>query len=444
MPHYTESQITAANQTDLVAFLMSRGEKLKPCGNQYLWERHQVWIHGYEWYTHYDSKGGYAVSFVMRYYGLTFQNAIAELLGDSVSEILPPKYQPKPIKVLTLPQPNATMNHVYAYLMEKRFIARDVITHFAKSKTLYEDAQYHNCIFLGLDEEGIPKHCHRRATGSSFKCTEAGSQAEYSFHHDGESEWLFVFEAPVDMLAFITLHQKDWQKHSYVALCSVSERAILHRLQVNPKLIKIVLCLDNDNAGISACHRIKEILKDKGYTNVRMLHSINKDWDEDVKAMNGISPIPAEADETEAIRKLCAEAIEEASCTKQPPMLFRKTCDTYTALINAHEYNRKQQIEHFLGLLLLLAKDECRKSLEPIEWKDLEAELVKTYVAHADNGDTQTRLRQLDTDMKAVQAVYDTPQLICDRNLFLRPILKVCMDCIRLLNYLGKEKNNHV
>ena len=101
-----------------------------------------------------------------------------------------------------------------------------------------------------------------------------------------------------------------------------------------------------------------------------------------------------------------------------------------------------KHIEHFLGLLLLLAKDECRKSLEPIEWKDLEAELVKTYIAHADNGDTQTRLRQLDADMKAVQAVYDTPQLICDRNLFLRPILKMCMDCIRLLNYLGKEKRN--
>ena len=127
---------------------------------------------------------------------------------------------------------------------------------------------------------------------------------------------------------------------------------------------------------------------------------------------------------------------------KMPPMLYRKTCDAYTALVNAHAYNRKQQIEHFLGLLLLLAKDECRKSLEPIEWKDLEGELVKTYVAHADNGDTQTRLRQLDADMKAVQAVYDTPQLICDRNLFLRPILKVCMDCIRLLNYLGKEKRN--
>ena len=34
MPHYTESQITAANQTDLAAFLMSRGEKLKHCGHK--------------------------------------------------------------------------------------------------------------------------------------------------------------------------------------------------------------------------------------------------------------------------------------------------------------------------------------------------------------------------------------------------------------------------
>ena len=43
-----------------------------------------------------------------------------------------------------------------------------------------------------------------------------------------------------------------------------------------------------------------------------------------------------------------------------------------------------------LDLLLLLAKDECRKSLAPIEWDELETELVKTYVPSTDNGDTPT------------------------------------------------------
>ena len=69
------------------------------------------------------------------------------------------------------------------------------------------------------------------------------------------------------MLAFITLHQKEWMKHSYVALCSVSERAILHRLKVNKNIKKVVLCLDHDNAGIAACVRIKDILLQNGYAN---------------------------------------------------------------------------------------------------------------------------------------------------------------------------------
>ena len=94
-----------------------------------------------------------------------------------------------------------------------------------------------------------------------------------------------------------------------------------------------------------------------------------------------------------------------------------------------------------LDLLLLLAKDECRKSLAPIEWDELEAELVRAYVLSADNGNTDTRIRKLDADMKSVFAVYDAQQMICDRELFLKPILKACIDCVCLLKYLGRNKD---
>ena len=278
MPHYTESQISAANHVDLAAFLLSHGEKLSHRGNQYLWEKNQVWIHGHEWYSHYESKGGHAVSFVMRYFGLSFQNAVEELIGGSaISGVQQDMVITKEMKSLVLPQRSETTNRLLRYLTGERFIAREIVEYFVNTKTLYEDAKYHNCVFVGLDESGVPRHCHIRSTSGNYKRTEAGSQAAYSFHHDGESEWLFVFESPIHMLAFITLHRKDWQKYSYVALCSVSERALLHRLEVNPNLQKIVLCLDNDNAGISACERIRGILENKGYSDIRILHSVNKD-----------------------------------------------------------------------------------------------------------------------------------------------------------------------
>lgn len=443
MPHYTESQISVANHADLAAFLMSRGEKLSRHGNQYLWEKNQVWIHGHEWYSHYESKGGHAVSFVMRYFELSFQNAVEELIGGSAvvnsQAIEPDKIRES--KPLVIPPRSETTNRLLCYLTRERFIAREVVEYFVNAKTLYEGVKYHNCVFVGLDEDGVPRHCHIRSTSGNYKRTEAGSQAEYSFHYDGESEWLFVFEAPIDMLAFITLHRKDWQKNSYVALCSVSERALLHRLNVNPNLRKVVLCLDNDNAGISACERIKGILENKCYSDVRILRSVNKDWDEDVKAQNGVTPILADNTDIEAVRKICKESVENASGLKPPPMLYCKVRDAYTAVINSNRFETEKPVGHLLDRLLLLAKDECRKSLAPIEWDELENELVRAYVPSSDNGDTDTRLRKLDTDMKSIFAVYDTQQMVCDREIFLKPILKACMDCVCLLKYLGRNKD---
>ena len=167
MPHYTEQQIEAANNASLVAFLYSHGENLKKFGSQHLWENHQVWMRDNRWYTHYDAVGGYAISFVMKFYSLGFQDAISELLGAGDAVCNAPADRDKVSKELVIPKANPTMNRVYAYLMNERCISREVISFFAHERTLYEDEQYHNCIFVGMDEEGNPKHIHRRGTRGS-------------------------------------------------------------------------------------------------------------------------------------------------------------------------------------------------------------------------------------------------------------------------------------
>lgn len=441
MPHYTQDQIETANQVDLVEFLRSHGEKLKRCGAQHLWEKHQVWIRGNRWYTHYDSVGGYAIGFVMKYFSFGFQDAVAELLGTGFAQCAVPTINVQRPKELIIPEANRSMNCVYAYLMQERFIDREVISFFAHNKSLYEDAKYHNCIFVGTDEAGTPRHIHRRGTMGAFKQTETGSKAEYSFHHDGTSEWLFVFEAPIDMLAFITLHQNNWQQHSYVALCSVSERAILHRLQVNSHIRKIVLCLDHDNAGRAACVRIKEILNAHGYGDVRTLHSKNKDWGEDTKALHGVMPIKAEADATEAIHKLCREYITAAQYEKKPPQLLTKVNAVATSIKNRIPNANQGQIDRLIVLLLLLSMDEHRKSLQKVTWEEIAQKLTETYVPHADNGNTEMRLRQICSDMQELSQVYEIPSMFNDVDIFVKPILKVAMDCIRLTNYLERKEH---
>ncbi len=252
-----------------------------------MWEEQNVWIHGSEWYSHYEQTGGHAVGFVMRYLGRTFTEAVNELNGDY------PRYDFSPEKKaespqLKLPERSRNTYRMFMYLRNNRCISPEIINAFVKAGLLYEDEQYHCCIFVGKNDNGRAGHCHKRSTLSNFKQTLEGSKAEYAFHYNGSDDTIYAFEAPIDMLAYISMHPEGWKKHSYVALCSVSDKALMHQLEMNPALRKIVLCLDNDEAGQSAVNRIKESLLQKDYTDVQVEIPLNKDWDEDLQVINGV------------------------------------------------------------------------------------------------------------------------------------------------------------
>lgn len=89
---------------------------------------------------------------------------------------------------------------------------------------------------------------------------------------------MYAFEAPIDLLSFITLHPEGWQKHSYVALCGVSDNALLWMLEQNPMPRQVTLCLDNDKAGIEASQRISEGLRERGYSQIEAIFPGQKDW----------------------------------------------------------------------------------------------------------------------------------------------------------------------
>ena len=113
---------------------------------------------------------------------------------------------------------------------------------------------------------------------------------------------------------------------------------VTKRAKRNKNIQKIVLCLDNDNAGLEASKRIKETLEKSGYTNVRILGAENKDWGEDVKALNGVEPKKAKSPETENIKKLCKAFIVDVKYEKTPPQLFEQKLDLFKG------FRRKYQI----------------------------------------------------------------------------------------------------
>ena len=307
MPYieFTDSQKQCAAAVDLEAFLLSRGERLLHEGRESrLASDHSVTVRGNEWFDHATKEGGGPVTFVQKFYGLSYPEAMSCLLNGEQGEICsaPPKQKEK--REFQLPPRNGAMRRVYAYLLKQRLISRNVLDTFVHAGLIYESREpsqggndYHNAVFVGLDEHGVPRHAHKRglySSGPGLKRNVGGCDARYSFHYTGASSRLYIFEAPVDLLSFLTLYQKDWQSHSYAALCGTSEHVMLWMLEQNPHIQNVLLCLDHDEAGIEASGRLSEILRDHGYSGITVLQPENKDWNEDLKAAHGLPALPAE------------------------------------------------------------------------------------------------------------------------------------------------------
>ena len=270
---YTKEQIDRANQTDLVSFLQAQGEQLERAGQEYRWKRHDsLTVRENRWYRHSQSKGGGPIDFVMEFYGKSFLEAVEMLIGER-GEAPPPVYLQ-----FRLPPKSPDNQTARNYLTAARRIDEDVSGFFFSCGDLYEEAAHHNAVFVGRDESGIPRYAHQRGTAGSFRLDVKGSDKAFNFCYRGEGERLFVFEAPIDLLSFLCLFKKEWQKQSYLALGGVGEKALLRFLSDRPNIKTVYLCLDSDQAGNDACSRLVKLMPE-GYTVHRLL-PLYKDWNE--------------------------------------------------------------------------------------------------------------------------------------------------------------------
>lgn len=281
---FTEEERERARQTDLVAFLRQCGEEVKRSGSEHMWlhSNQKVTLRGNLWFHQYEQVGGDAVDFACHFYGMDYPEAVQMLLSMGVP---PVRESSKPFDIpeFQLPPKHDNMRRVYAYLLRQRGIDREVLEAFVYRKLIYESADYHNAVFVGIDPKGTPRHAHKRSTASqgNFKGNAPGSVPEYSFHWRGADNTIFLFEAPIDLLSFISMHKPGWRNHSYAAACSVSDKVLWQCLKDQPYIKQVYLCLDSDEAGQTAAKRIAEKLEKKSIKHEILVPS-HKDWNEDL------------------------------------------------------------------------------------------------------------------------------------------------------------------
>jgi len=295
---FTETELDIARHTDLPDLLSSLGYTLKRIGSYYTTaEMDSIRIkERLTWRRYSTRQGGDAISFLQEFCGMRFPEAVDYLLAyhgrsrDSPDRDKPiPRPKPSPPKEkppFVLPPANPDQRRVSTYL-RKRGIASQVIQRFLDAGLLYEDAPYHNCVFVGRDGSGQPKFASKRGTldfnGSGFKRDVLGSDKKVGFRLpcEPEIEEVTVFEAPIDLMSFCTLCP---EVHSNaVALCGLYSGPLDTYLRDHPHLKSIKLLLDHDEPGITAAKEMREKYRAAGYEVEIRVPKYGKDWNAQLK-----------------------------------------------------------------------------------------------------------------------------------------------------------------
>ena len=178
------------------------------------------------WFRYSELRGGDAISFLSRFQGKTFSEAVNFLLDyhGGVREVRAP-LAPKEKVPFALPPSNPDTRRVFAYLNQTRCVSPQVLRGFIDAGLLYEEAERHNCVFVGRSK-GKPVYAAKRGTydkdGNSFRAGVPGSDKEIGFRLrcDKSSLRVFVFEAPIDLMSYCTLHPSVTS--NAVALCGAT------------------------------------------------------------------------------------------------------------------------------------------------------------------------------------------------------------------------------
>lgn len=299
---FTEEEIYRAAHRSIKEFLESHGEKVKPSGTEWMWAAHDsVKFREHIWYRHSTNEGGTAIDFLCHFYNMSFPDAVLTLLdGEPIAYHRKEKTLERKVKQdkkLLSPQKNNTCSRCIAYLCKTRKIDYKVVDFFIKHKMIYESADYHNAVFIGYDKNHKIRHIAQCGTLDKhrFKNEITGSDKSYSFnYHSEQSSTLYAYEAPIDMMSYITLyHLNTFSKRNYITCCGLSKHSIDRFLKDYPYITRIVFCFDNDynaikkdgtpdeNHGQAAADKYCKHYLEKGY-EVAIHKPQFKDFNEDL------------------------------------------------------------------------------------------------------------------------------------------------------------------
>ncbi|MBR1738409.1 MAG: DUF3849 domain-containing protein, partial [Firmicutes bacterium] len=348
--HFSEEEIETAKRTDLVDYLMYRGEQLKKVGNdEYTMPQHDSMRissqKGYYWNSR--NVGGNALNFCIDYYGMDFKTAVTELLnfnGRSIENIqnnisMPqekPKAEHKPLPY----DISEDTSKVFEYLTKTRMLDENIVKTLIESGSIAQDVKG-NAVYKIFDENS-------KLSGAEISGTSGERYKQYTEQNGGgftvqpnkdkEPSKLMFFESAVDLLSFYSFAKMNNKNIDDFRLISmgglkdkVIETAISRYEEKNGVKPSFFISDDNDEAGHKFNQKYPNNVYDITSTSIfkELGDSKIKDWNELLQAVT-------EKEKTQSISYLPDDSVEyskfifdEGIRDKNLRLIYKNSADTY-------------------------------------------------------------------------------------------------------------------
>lgn len=238
--------------------------------------------------------GASALDYLIKVKGNSFTEAMGILSSEkeTVPSFFNARNTPPKVKKLLLPEKNDSSRHIAKYLMS-RGIDKNIIEKLITDGLIYESKDYHNCIFLGKDDEGKARYAaYRGCTSDRILGEASGSDKSYPFRIEAASDKLHLFEGAIDLLSYATIQQRyggRWNADSMLSMGGIGVSksgslpiAIRRFLSEHSEISEIHIHFDNDGPGKAAAKAMAAALETK-YRVVNEPPPVGKDYNDYLK-----------------------------------------------------------------------------------------------------------------------------------------------------------------
>lgn len=284
MPYVTPSQITEAKKMDLLTYLtnFNPSELVKISSNTYTTKTHnsiKICNGLWHWWSR-DIGGRSALDYLIKVEEMSFTEAVNLINEQTIGKEVIPISIHIATKEFVLPLPFTNNDIVIKYLCKQRYLDKQIVMECINQKILYESKQYHNAVFVGLDQSGTPRYANIRGTTKERYHGEVpGSKKSFSFSllTNMDNHKIHIFESAIDALSFATIlkmNRQDYRKENYLSVAGVYMKkdenvpysppvALVQFLHDHPSIKTIVTHFDNDDVGVYATKQVEELFKER-------------------------------------------------------------------------------------------------------------------------------------------------------------------------------------